>query len=121
MNIGEFNATPIVKKELPEEAIEDFRKGSYIDWFVYYDYILSEDFIREFQDKVYWSWVSFEQKLSEDFIIEFKDKVDWLGISFYQKLSKEFIAEFSDKIDFYEILDNVNISEEVKDYCRMFL
>ena len=42
-----------------------------------YYYILSEDFIREFKDDVYWINISIYQKLSEDFIREFKDKVDW--------------------------------------------
>ena len=36
---------------------------------------LSEDFIREFQDKVDWEWISSKQKLSESFIREFIDKV----------------------------------------------
>ena len=31
---------------------------------------LSEDFIREFQDKVDWFWITRIQKLSEDFIKE---------------------------------------------------
>ena len=38
---------------------------------------LSEDFIREFKNKVDWNWISVKQKLSENFIREFKDKVSW--------------------------------------------
>ena len=38
------------------------------------------------------------KKLSEEFIKEFQDKVDWHKISEYQKLSEEFIKEFKDKI-----------------------
>ena len=58
---------------------------------------LSEDFIREFQDKVDWDWISKYQNLSEDFIREFKDKVDWYYISKYQKVSNKFIEEFFQK------------------------
>jgi len=36
---------------------------------------LSEDFIREFEDKVDWRWISMSQDLSEDFIREFKNKL----------------------------------------------
>ena len=45
---------------------------------------LSEDFIREFQNKINWHWISHYQNLSEDFIREFKNKVDWHWISHYQ-------------------------------------
>ena len=58
----------------------------------------SENFIREFQDKVYWGWISQCQKLSEEFIREFQEKVDWNLISEYQKLSEYFIKEFQDKV-----------------------
>ena len=70
------------------------------DYPFYKDNKLSEDFIREFQDKINWKTISATQKLSEEFIIEFKDKVDWEYISKYQKLSKEFKKELN-KI-FYE-------------------
>ena len=49
-----------------------------VDWLhisVYYK--LSENFIREFQDKVDWYWVSKFQILSEDFKKEFKHKIKW--------------------------------------------
>jgi hypothetical protein len=59
---------------------------------------LSEDFIREFKDKVDWINISTYQKLSEKFIKEFKDYVDWNCVSTYQKLSKKFIKEFNLKI-----------------------
>jgi hypothetical protein len=59
---------------------------------------LSEDFIREYQDKVDWGYISIHQTLSEEFIREFKDKVNWTLISKYQKLSEDFIREFQDKV-----------------------
>jgi hypothetical protein len=87
-------------KELCQEEIEDIRKNPwrYSWWQLCYNYLLTENFITEFQ-----------------FL------VDWELISLFQNLSKEFIIEFIDRIDFYYIIDNENISQEIKDYCRMFL
>ena len=39
--------------------------------------ILSEEFIREFQNEVDWIWISRLQLLSDEFLLEFKDKIDW--------------------------------------------
>lgn len=38
---------------------------------------MSEDFIREFANKVDWERRSWNQVLSENFIHEFSDKVTW--------------------------------------------
>jgi len=46
-----------------------------------------------------WVYISRYQKLSEDFIREFKDKLDWNYISRCQKLSDDFIREFKDYIN----------------------
>ena len=47
-----------------------------VDWlYISVYYKLSENFIREFQDKVHWVHISYKQELSENFIREFKDKV----------------------------------------------
>ena len=46
---------------------------------------------------------------------------DWDYLSAYQNLSKEFIIEFADKINFYGIINNKKISDEVKEFCKMFL
>jgi len=64
---------------------------------------LSEDFIREFKDKVVWKEICCYQDLSEDFIREFQDKVDWKVISERQKLSEAFIREFQDKVSWKNI------------------
>ncbi len=57
------------------------------DWvFTSKYYKLSEDFIREFQDKVDWESILIYQRLSEDFIREFQDKVYWSLISVNQTL-----------------------------------
>ena len=45
-----------------------------------------------------WVWISTYQHLSEDFIREFKDRVKWGFISIYQHLSEDFIREFKDRV-----------------------
>ena len=48
-----------------------------IDWYIISDkYILSENFIREFQNKVDCDYISEYQTLSENFIRELQDKVN---------------------------------------------
>ncbi len=48
-----------------------------VNWYVYiYNYKLSENFIKKFQDNVDWANISKYQELSENFIREFKDKVN---------------------------------------------
>ena len=44
---------------------------------------LSEEFIRQFQDKVFWESISMYQELSEDFIREFSTQVQFVGILFH--------------------------------------
>ena len=89
-----------MKRELSQEQIQDIRKNP---------------------NKQDWLDISHKYILSEDFITEFQNKVDWYTICAFQKLSKEFIAEFIDKIVFDRLLSNENISKDVKDYCRMFI
>lgn len=81
------------------------------------DQKLSEDFIREFQDKVIWAIISVKQNLSESFIREFQDKVIWRLISTYQKLSEDFIREFQNKVNWIWISKYQNLSE---DFIREF-
>ncbi len=60
------------KKDLNWKNISRFQK-------------LSEDFIREFQDRVNWDHIPRYQELSKDFIREFRDRVEWNNISYCQK------------------------------------
>ena len=73
---------------------------------------LTEEFIREFQDKVHWNCISVYQHLSEEFIREFKDDVVWNLISIYQHLSEDFIREFKDRVDWDGISANQHLSEK---------
>jgi hypothetical protein len=91
------------------------------DWRKISEYPLSEDFIREFQHKIWWKYVSYNSSLSENLIRDFQNEVAWKWISFRQNLSKEFIAEFYNKLDFTALYQNDLISDDVKEFCRMFV
>lgn len=85
---------------------------------------LSETFIREFQDRVDWEWISYCQILSEDFIREFQEDfsgrgicVDWKWISRNQKLSEDFIREFHDCVNWDFILQYQNLSHSTSGFA----
>jgi len=78
-----------------------FRKEKGEEWynksFVCWDCIsvaknsdISEDFLREYANKVNWKLLVRYRKLSEDFIMEFKDKLDLKRVLMYQNLSEDF-------------------------------
>ena len=95
-----------------QEIREKIKKGEDIDWVLISEcQKLSEDFIREFRDRVDWWSISKYQKLSEDFIREFKARVDWECISWCQKLSEDFIREFQDRVDWEYISEYQKLSE----------
>lgn len=74
---------------------------------VFCDINVSEDFIREYENKLdpsSWIGISRNQCLSEEFIREFQDKVYWKFIREKQKLSDEFLDEFNHK-------ENIPLSE----------
>ena len=109
--------------KLSEEFIREFQNEVVWDNISYFQ-TLSEDFIREFQDKVNWNFISIHQTLSEGFIIEFEDKIDFNAISYVQKLSGDFIKEFCDRISFFGLTTSPywnDLSQDIKDYIRMFL
>ena len=95
---------------LSEDFIREFKDK--VDWDCISIYQkLSENFIREIQDRVVWRCISIYQKLSEDFMREFQDRVDWYFISIYQKLSEDFMREFQDRVDWYFISIYQKLSE----------
>ena len=63
---------------------------------------------------MFWSEISKYQKLSEDFIREFKDRVNWNCISEYQELSYEFILEHISLIK-VELLDLTKFNRNQRD------
>ena len=50
--------------------------------------------IRKDPDNQDWNFISIYQNLSEEFIKEFKDRVNWKSHSFPQELSLSIIEEF---------------------------
>ena len=101
---------------LSEDFIREFADKVRWYWISIYQH-LSENFIREFKDNVDWDWISKYQHLSEDFIREFKNKVDWNHISYYQHLSEDFIRKFKNKVNWDYISCCQNLSE---DFIREF-
>lgn len=65
---------------------------------IFFNETLSEDFIREFQDKVDWDLISKYQALTEKFIEEFQDKVNWINVALYQFVSYDFLKRHIDQI-----------------------
>jgi len=95
---------------LSEDFIREFKDK--VNWDkISQHQTLSEDFIREFQDKVNWDEISRIRNLSEDFIRKFADKMDWGWISYHQKLSEDFIREFQGKLDWRRISGRQTLSE----------
>lgn len=78
-------------------------------------YFLSDNFIRDFHDKLNLVYVCEHQSVSEDIMREFQDEIGWDVISKYQILSEDFIEEFADKVN-WRIL-----SETQKDLSEEFL
>jgi hypothetical protein len=70
-------------------------------------------------DDYNWINISYYQKLSEDFIRQFQDKVHWRGISCHQKLSEEFIRQFKNKVDWFNICYNKDLQVSDK-FCEEF-
>jgi hypothetical protein len=68
---------------------------------------LSESFIRKHQDELNWYFVFGFQDLTEDFIREFIDKIDrnnaWENLFKKQTLSDKFIEEFAHKVDWNDV------------------
>ena len=111
-NIAQLNQLNIDFNFSNENFIREFQEKVDWGWISTYQK-LSEYFIKEFQDKVDWNLISEYQKLSEYFIKEFQDKVDWDWISGYQKLSENFIREFQDQVDWFRISIYQKLSENL--------
>ena len=98
-------------QQLSENFIKEFQDRVYWKYISMYQ-PLSEDFIREFQGRVKWKWISAYQHLSEDFIRKFKNRVKWEYISISQHLSEDFIREFQDRVDWICISIYQHLSED---------
>jgi len=88
---------------------------------------LSDDFLIEFQDKIYWTNV-LRRQVSEKVIEACCDKFDqhdWSVLTRYQNLSKGFIERFSDKVNWvyvcaYQNISASFISEHIMSYANEY-
>lgn len=83
------------------------------------DFILSEQFIEEYDKFLDWGCISVYQTLSEDFMRRHKDKIRWYFVTYSQKMSIEFVREFKDNITWssfpYETMKDINFYREFRD------
>ena len=100
-----------IYQNLSENFIREFKNKVSWCWISRFQK-LSENFIREFQNKVNWGLISENQKLSENVIREFQNDVNWLCISKYQKLSENLIREFQNDVYWVYISKYQKLSEE---------
>lgn len=89
---------------LPESVIEECI--DFIDWCALSKCVkLSENFVRKYQDKIYWNNLSAnnECNFSLDFISEYKDKWNWFYICDYKSLPEDFIRQHIDYINWNRV------------------
>jgi hypothetical protein len=70
-----------------------FRNTNSISWLRMSQMSLSENFIKTFQGKVIWTYISGRLPLKEKFIREFQDQIDWEATSKHGNLSDNFIRQ----------------------------
>jgi len=100
----------INKFVLSDEFIRKFKEK--LNWIkLSWTQPLSESIIREFQDRLNWTKLSWSQSLSETLIREFQNKVDWRHVSNEQTLTESFIREFSDKVNWRHLSGSQELSE----------
>ncbi len=89
-----------VSKEFLRHYI-DIRYIAGPDWNPVHLQKLSEQFMRDFKDRLEWMWVCIHQNLTESFMREMKDYVKWSYAAENQKMSPDFILEFSHRLNYY--------------------
>ena len=83
-----------IKKKLEWEKYYDPDFNWYNENF-YKENVLSADFIREFQDKINWCYVSKSFWLTENILNEFKDKIDWFYVAQnWNVFTEDFLIKF---------------------------
>jgi hypothetical protein len=99
---------------LNENGIEKLEKNiEDSDWVQISKCKLSREFVREFQEKLYWKTYCDYHRMSEDFIREFENKVNWIHISKTHNLSEDFIIEFKEKINWKLYLQKHSVNYNI--------
>lgn len=65
--------------------------------------ILTEDFIKRYEDKLNWEIVSMRQRIDIDFIENFKDKICWDKIIYNPHFSDDILIMFIEKFSLEDI------------------
>jgi hypothetical protein len=105
-----------------KELRTHIKNNEFIEWDVISRTVkLSEDFIREYADKVWWFYISKYQTLSEELIKDQLVNLDKYVLSRYQKLSNEFILEYFDILHPNMLLENgkLKLSPQIKAMCQL--
>ena len=78
--------------------------------------------LRSFNDYIeHYCDIAFYNKNIVNFIKKHPNSVEWSSVSSNYNLSKEFIRKFYNKLNFEHLLNNNKTSDEIKDFCKMFL
>lgn len=81
-----------------------------------------EEFTRLYHEKLdknWWTALSYRTDLSDDFLREFNDKIDWTMFSLHN-LDRTIIKEFQDKVDWKHLCCNALSERFIEDYkCRV--
>lgn len=78
-------------------------------------HVLSEDFMRTFQNSFNWFKLSQNQTFSEDFFREFSHRFSMYCVTANLKVSEDLIREFYKELDWTSICSNQYISEALMD------
>ena len=73
---------------------------------------LSDEYIIENKEHLFWRTMCMFHKMSEDLMRTCADFVDWEMASRNQTLSEAFIEEFADRVDWFYIVGHQEISED---------
>ncbi|HUS49309.1 MAG TPA: hypothetical protein VMZ91_04045 [Candidatus Paceibacterota bacterium] len=86
-------------------SVEEFkRKASGVDHFggiwlkITLDDKLSEDFIREYPDRVQWFCLGNHYRFSDKFIEDFKSEINWKILSWNNEFPDSFLDKYKDRI-----------------------
>jgi len=66
----------------------------------------------------WWRICAFGEELSEEFLREYQDRIDWFIISKNQNLSEEFIWEFKDKLNLKSVIRRGRVYRMSPDFLK---
>lgn len=73
--------------------------------------IVTDEFIEEFKDKIYWGLLLEARVFPETFLVKYQDHLDWDSVSKYQVLTEDFIHLWRNKLNWDFICAYQQMSE----------